>query len=403
MKNFGLIIPNIETKEEGVEHILGSSKLKGEVINPSGDWTAYLPDKEPQSKSGLETNGCTVWSILNAIETLIFFKTKTRVNYADRYVALYAKNKGILDPSVGADPHKIAELIRLTCGLLKEGRLPFSDVVSKEEFYSEPVNWVELIKEGSEWYNEWDFSHEWVFRGGTPQEKRVKLEEALTKGTVCVSVVAWMFNSLKDWYEKPAGSVDGHFTMLPAAPKNNYVVFDSYDGFIKYLDPFFDFSIAKVFYLNPSKPKLDWIQSVINWIKSYLPFLKKQVDAVAPINFELPPPVIVNEWDTPEKAKHSARVIMDTFGLLWSEKDLLCAVIQAESGFNTKAVNQQTKDYGICQINSFYWIGEGKYFASIEEVLNKPEKSVKFMVEQYKAGHLDYWVAYKNLSYKRYL
>lgn len=94
---------------------------------------------------------------------------------------------------------------------------------------------------------------------------------------------------------------------------------------------------------------------------------------------------------------------MDEFGLSWAEKDLLCAVIRAESSFDIKAVNQQSGDYGICQINQFFWIGQGKYFSTIEEVFNYPEKSVRFMCEQYKKGHLDYWVAYKNGSYKAYL
>jgi hypothetical protein len=97
---------------------------------------------------------------------------------------------------------------------------------------------------------------------------------------------------------------------------------------------------------------------------------------------------------------------MDTFNLSVKDKDLLCAVIQAESNFNPKAINHNTNgsnDYGICQINTKYWIGPGKYFASKEEVLNQPEKSVRFMCEQFKAGHLNYWISYTNGLYKRYL
>ena len=48
MKNYGLIIPEIITEGEKAHYILGSSKIKGKIINPSGDWGEFLPMKEPQ-------------------------------------------------------------------------------------------------------------------------------------------------------------------------------------------------------------------------------------------------------------------------------------------------------------------------------------------------------------------
>ena len=127
------------------------------------------------------------------------------------------------------------------------------------------------------------------------------------------------------------------------------------------------------------------------------------IDEFAPPPVPPSPPIAVYDWSSPEKVRHSCRVIMDEHGLNWGQKDLLSAVIQAESGFDTKAINKFSKDYGVCQINEFYWIGPGKYFASIDEVLNFPEKSVRFMVEQYRAGHIGYWTAFVNGSYKRFL
>lgn len=116
-------------------------------------------------------------------------------------------------------------------------------------------------------------------------------------------------------------------------------------------------------------------------------------------------------WDTPVNARHSCRVIMDEYGLSWQAKNLLCAVIQAESGFNINAKNQNkdktgkvlSTDWGICQINDYWHIGKGKGFASIEEVVNKPEKSVRFMVDMFRHGKLGLWCAFTNSSYKRFL
>ena len=122
------------------------------------------------------------------------------------------------------------------------------------------------------------------------------------------------------------------------------------------------------------------------------------------------PPKTSFDWTTKEKVRHSCRVIMDEFNLSWKAKDLLCAVIQAESGFKIDAKNENKKngkvlstDWGICQINDYWHIGKGKGFKSIEEVLAKPEKSVRFMVEMYLHGKLGLWCAFTNGQYKKYL
>lgn len=124
-------------------------------------------------------------------------------------------------------------------------------------------------------------------------------------------------------------------------------------------------------------------------------------------------PVSQYLWDTIENAHHSVRVICDEQGLSWNEKNLIAAVIGAESGYNARITNNNsngTTDWGICQINDGknkqgvpFWIGPGAYFASIDEVLSIPEKSVRFMIKQYRAGNLGYWYGYTNGSYKKYL
>lgn len=114
------------------------------------------------------------------------------------------------------------------------------------------------------------------------------------------------------------------------------------------------------------------------------------------------------DWSTTTSTRHSCRVVMDEFNLTKSEKDLLCAVIMAESGMDTQAVNYNTDkyksiDWGIAQINDHYWIGAGKPFASVKQILDYPELSVRFLVKQYKAGNLGWWYGYKHGNYKKYL
>ena len=134
-----------------------------------------------------------------------------------------------------------------------------------------------------------------------------------------------------------------------------------------------------------------------------------------PVEEPLDVPVPVDpekyNWSGITESKHSVRVICDEQGLSLEGKNLICAVIQAESNFNINATNKNknkagvtvSTDWGICQINDYYHVGSGKAFSSVQEILDNPEKSVIFMIKMYRAGKLGLWVAYLNGSYKKYL
>lgn len=247
----GFIAPKIETHEQGIHHVLGTEKIPYPVINPTGDYLAFLPDREPQSKNGVETFACAVYNTLNSIETQIKYLTGEPVNYSDRFVANLAKQKGILNPLQGSDPHQIAELIRNVTGNINESSLPWTDdITSSTQYYSAVISSA-LLALGTDWFKTWRLTHRWIFTSGTPQEKRDKIKDALTKGTVSVSVSAWSSNGTL--YYKPEGATDNHWTSLVQANGNDpYKIFDSYDTFVKDLDPLYDFGFAKVYFVRPS-------------------------------------------------------------------------------------------------------------------------------------------------------
>lgn len=268
VKNYGLVLPDEMLAEEYV--LGGVGDVPGEIINPEGKWP-HPDDKEPQEINNFDTFGCTVWGSLNALETLLKHKGFD-VNYSDRYIYSVAVNKGILNPDVGADPHKIAELLRKVTGNLREDRIP-NKTDNKVEYYEGlyPIL-EELVKEGQEWYKTWELKHEWVWTYSenlTPQQKKERLGKALQKGTVCVSVYAWALNE-NDLYFKPPGARDTHWTLLTASTDQMYEVFDSYDTYQKALEPLFDFGISKVYYLSPVKPKVSLWERFMSWLRNFL-------------------------------------------------------------------------------------------------------------------------------------
>lgn len=62
-----------------------NTRLEYEVVNPSGDWTAYLPSDERQSRRNLELMNCVTNSNLNSVETqLNFFLAKNWLSEEQR-------------------------------------------------------------------------------------------------------------------------------------------------------------------------------------------------------------------------------------------------------------------------------------------------------------------------------
>lgn len=116
-------------------------------------------------------------------------------------------------------------------------------------------------------------------------------------------------------------------------------------------------------------------------------------------------------WDTPANVRHSVRVLCDNSNLPVADKNIVCAVIEAESGFNNNAINLNkntqgvvtSTDYGICQINDHYHIGPGKDFVSVDYVLTHEQEVVEWMIGLYKAGKINLWSAYNDGRYKAYL
>lgn len=126
-------------------------------------------------------------------------------------------------------------------------------------------------------------------------------------------------------------------------------------------------------------------------------------------------------WDTAEAARHSVRVIADEEGLAPHDKNEMCATVGAESGWqsyylqgpkrgqpvkleNLKNGKVWSTDWGIAQINDYWWVRAFPQFPSGQYILDHPEECIRWMCRRWKTpANRPQWIAYKNGSFKNYL
>ncbi len=175
------------------------------------------------------------------------------------------------------------------------------------------------------------------------------------------------------------------------------------------LDALFDigrflYSLASVLFVRPEEAK----DHPINAEEPVIPPVTLNP---APTATPAPKPTVEPyKWDNAVNARHSVRVICDEMGLTVAEKNIITACIQQESNFNNKAIGRNMKDgkllstdWGIVQVNDYWHVGPGKKWSSVQQILDNPDKAVKWMITLYKQGKLKMWVSYSSGAYKKYL
>lgn len=130
-----------------------------------------------------------------------------------------------------------------------------------------------------------------------------------------------------------------------------------------------------------------------------------------------PMPTPTYNFDTPQQAYHSTRVICDEVGLTLEQKNRLCACVYQESQFHnyvapgvpTKNENRTnghtwSTDWGIAQVNDYWHIGKGKDFPTLDYVMTNPDRIIRWMATILKhTGGLQPWSSYASGAYQRWL
>lgn len=290
-ENHGFIPSKIDPQKHW---IMGGSKTKmrGAILNPTGDWTPYIPDGEPQSNGSFDAEDCTTMGTENSLETLLGF-LGYKVNYSKRANAIAAGTT-----PAGNDPQTVAETIRTVLGNVNESDLPFTTAITTWlEYYSPKPLTSALMKLGQVFWSQWDFNHQWVLDGSeaTPEVQAAKLIAALQMSPVGLGVFAWEMGQ-NGYYIRPAGAGDCHWVSLVSYKQGMYwEIFDSYDGYLKQLDWNFGFTSAKQYSVVPHQVTLGIFAQILQIFAQILGLDSKIVTKLPPANG----PIVTNPPATP--------------------------------------------------------------------------------------------------------
>ncbi len=262
LRNYGFDPKSIVIEDE--HFVLGGAvSLPQEILQPDRQWDAFLPVFEPQSQPMWDTDGCTIFGTDNAIEILHKRKFGEERNYSDRFVYIGTKTR-----PPGNDPHKVADWIRDN-GLIDETELPMT--ATYEEFITPDPLSLPLLGRGQAWRKQYEFGHEWVFKGDISREDKItKMMEALQYSPLGVSVTAWIEGP--DGVFIDGGNPNTHWCVCFGFTLQGWKIFDTYDQSVKIYSFDSNISFCKRYSLNKLTQTFEEIQNP--WL-SFLEFWKR--------------------------------------------------------------------------------------------------------------------------------
>ncbi len=252
------------------DYIAGvSSKISYEVINPSGDWTEFLPSAERQSGALFDTMACVTFSALNSLETQLNFLIRTgldndkfrwlndngyvedgKVNFSDRFTA-----------KMSGTTNKGNYLGNVWDSIRNQGILPEKDwkfdlpTFDWNKYYEEIPQ--ELKNKALKFKELFDVQYEWV-TGISGVEDQLKHAPIQIVTKVCSP---WNTSEII----KACGIGSDHATLLFDKEGDHYDIFDHYIPFNKRLANDFPIPYMMKGIIKERVPIEGWI--AINYVK----------------------------------------------------------------------------------------------------------------------------------------
>lgn len=220
MKNYGL---KLSKRQDPNAYIFGSSPILAEILQPDGQWDAYLPSEELQNNNGVEPYACASYGSLNAIEILLKRKYGDTYNFSDRYLAWATGTQF----KHGNDPHIVAEYLRNAGDVMQIDWDVTPDIDSFDKYYQAPP--LDTQAHAPFFTKEFSFLHDYV------RSEPNDLKEALKYSPLGFSATAWYVNASGVYYNP--GLPNNHWLVCYGFLDGRYwKVFDSYDNTHKLID-----------------------------------------------------------------------------------------------------------------------------------------------------------------------
>jgi hypothetical protein len=416
--------PELEiAHQDGKEWKFGAIQTDLALI-PLAERIAYLPAGVLQFTQLMDSSGCASRAPLNILEAkFTYFYTHGMHPDLKRWLLNnnYVKNDRVLFDDnfieILSGTTKTGNSLKAPIeAIRKNGLIPKTlsmDGLTWEEYMNPSRITPSMTKLGAEFLRRFTINYEQV----------VEKPEALEEDFLSIAGHAWP-EPVNGIYMKTAGDFNHAF----AGINSNIDIFDNYVPFIKRLAKdyiFFQWGYSlSITFQNPYPDEQIALFEVLKkngLLAFFAEAIRRLLTSETPVANELFTPNYPTEQPMPTEptdplkdpltARHAIRVLCDENGLSVSDKNIICAVIQAESGFKNTAKNENkdasgrvtSTDYGLVQCNDYFHIGQGKTFPSVSYVLENPKKMVEWMIRQYKKGNIGWWSAYKNGSFKKYL
>ncbi len=204
----------------------GITGITGEVLVPSGDWTPYLPDYEPQSFSNqfgqqtvsYDTLACVTFSAFNCIEALFRVKFNRIENFSDRFTA---KISGTTE--TGNYLYKVWDSIRHD-GVVREFDYR-NDALTREDYYKEIP--PDLVTKAKTVLSDYKIQYEFLYGGED------EIMSALEKAPLQIAI-QHRGDLQANGTIKSYNDVGAHAVMLYGYEKGVYwKIYDHYDNKFK--------------------------------------------------------------------------------------------------------------------------------------------------------------------------
>lgn len=236
------------------------NELGGVVSNPGGQWLLTVPPAvQQQNLGGFETDACTSWGTLDAIETYAREVYDDITYWSRRYLA---ETSGTT-PGSGNDPMTVFQTLQ-NKGVVPDGEWPYTAAMNSDAlFYAVPPS--SLATKALEYPAQYAVSSEWVTND--PQS----LMGALEYSPLGIAGYAWELDVATGLYVTPAGAPPCHFFSLVGYVNGNYwIIFDSYENDIKHLAWDYVFSDAIRYSVTRNVVNQSAWQAFVNFMASWL-------------------------------------------------------------------------------------------------------------------------------------